>query len=452
MGEAAEDTMVHESPLFEDAQAKAGDDDGDDEARAEAPSLDPDHPRLLVVGCGSAGIQIVRSLANEFTVVLVEPKDYFEFTPGILRGLCDLDHLRTLQVPLAEAFAGLPLRHIRGQVVSLRDRCAEVSIVASGEILQVPFDYAVIAAGSQYAGNNVWKITGAPGEESQFSLAGRVASLTAARQRLLDLRDRAGTVVMVGAGLVGVELAAELAHYFPGLKLVLAGASKSVLPSLPPAAQKYAHDWLVDNGVDLRLDISVPSGGDAEVASALAIEGEVSVLGCAGVSMRSSFLAQLKCLNGRGEVRVNRAMQVLTDSPPEEDVAKFGPERAAICGAGRILALGDCVSVQDVDEPFTKDVYPAEAMSEIVVANLRLAKTGQCLRSCPGILYELRRSLQQMTLCSLGPEDCIFVMNGYMVSTGFIATNMKHQIEVTKMGQLRNELWGSLVWRFVPHL
>jgi NADH dehydrogenase FAD-containing subunit len=170
--------------------------------------------------------------------------------------------------------------------------------------------------------------------------------------------------------------------------------------------------------------------------------GEYMVLGCAGISMRSSFMAPLGCLDERGAIRVNAAMQVISPVTP---VAT----RPAVCGAGRIFALGDCVSVEG--QSHTKDIYPAEAMAEVICANLRLAKTVQCLRTCPGVLHELRGKLQQMTLCSLGPKDCIFIMNGYTVSTGWVATKLKEQVEVTKMGQIRNEMWGSLVWRFVPH-
>merc|ERR1712048_422483 len=109
--------------------------------------------------------------------------------------------------------------------------------------------------------------------------------------------------------------------------------------------------------------------------------------------MRSSFMAPLKCLNQRGEVLVNRAMQVLTDSPLKDDVANLGHERATVCGAGRIFALGDCVAVEGLDAPLTKDIYPAEAMCDIIVANLK-----QCLRTCPGVLHELKPSLQQPCL------------------------------------------------------
>lgn len=413
--------------------------------------LPPDvKQRLLVVGCGSAGIQIVRQLASDFDIILVEPKDYFEFTPGILRGLCDPEHLGSLHLLLADAFGNLPVTHMRGQVVGLHERHAEVWLNGTSESVEVPFDYAVVAAGSQYAGNSLWKITGAPGEESQFSLSGRAAGLEQARKRLLDLRDRGGTVVMVGAGLVGVELAAELADYIKGLRLVLADLAPTVLPVMSQSAQKHAAAWLIEHGVELRLGMSLPRGSDAEIAAALGLEGEVLVLGCAGVSMRCNFMAPLNCLNNKGEVRVNRAGQVLSNNPSDKDVAALGPERAAVCGQGRIFALGDCVCVEDADR-FPKNVYPAEAMSKVISSNLELAKRVRCLRTCPGILHEIRASLQDMTLCSLGPSDCIFEMNGYAMATGWVAMAMKHQIEVTKMGELRNEWWGSLVWSMVPH-
>ena len=48
---------------------------------------------------------------------------------------------------------------------------------------------------------------------------------------------------------------------------------------------------------------------------------------------------------------------------------------------------------------------------------------------------------QEMTLCSLGPHDCIHVMNGRVVSSGWLAAQLKHQVEVTKMGEMRQETW-----------
>lgn len=412
---------------------------------------EPAMKRLLIAGCGPAGIQVVRQLAKEFEIVLVEPKDYFEFTPGILRGLCKPGHLKKLQVSMEQALVGLPVTHLRGKVVSLRGRSADVLDIAGGGVVrEVHFDYAVVSVGSQYAGNSLWKVTGAPGEEAMTSMAGRIAGLHEAREQLLQLRHARGTLVLVGAGLVGVELAAELAHYMPGLQIILVGRSSTVLPTLPEKSQKYAHDWLVKHGVDVRMNVMLSSLEDADVAAALGIKGGLKVLLCSGVAMRCSFMEPLDCLSNADAIRVNLSMQVMTNRPSQED------PRAGCADAcfENIYALGDCVDVEGVDVPLTKDIYPAEAMSAVVIANLRLANEERMYPSVAGKklpLREISTAMQQMTLCSLGPDDCIFVMNGYHVATGFIARQMKHQVEATKMGQLRNELWGSVVWKFVPH-
>ena len=110
----------------------------------------------------------------------------------------------------------------------------------------------------------------------------------------------------------------------------------------------------------------------------------------------------------------------------------------------------DCVSVKGADPPYIKDTYPAEAMAEVVVANLYKSKTIQCMASCPGVLRELG-GLQVMTLCSLGPSDGLFCINDRMVSWGRPAMIVKGTIEVTKMSDSRNEFFGRSFWSMVPH-
>lgn len=434
--------------------------------QAPAPPQKGKLPKLLVVGLGPSGLAVTRELASEYSIIAVEPKDFYEYTPGILRGFAEPSHLPNLQVPLSQALSGLGVSHLRGVVVRLdkfqatiklfgplnpSDAAAiELEELAEGQSeIVVSFDYAVLAMGSQYAGGSLWKVTGADGEQEETVLGGRISRLNAGRERLLSLREQGGTLVLVGAGLVGVELAAEVAHYLPGLKIVLADLSQVVLPALPERAQQYATKWLTDHGVEVRLGLApLPAGKEAE---ALGVEGPSVVLGCAGVRVRSEFVQHLDCIDERGSIRVNRMMQVLTRNPSTADTELLGEQRAMVVGAGRVFALGDCVTVDGVNPPFTKDTYPAEAMAEVVVSNLRKAKTVQCLRTCPDVLRQLKFPLQQYTLCSLGPNDCIFVGNGSVWATGTAACFVKNQIESTKMGQYRQQMWGSLVWKFVPH-
>lgn len=402
----------------------------------------PGRRRLLVIGLGPAGLSVVRALAGEFEVVAVEPKDYYEFAPGILRGLADPSSLRALQVRLEDALAGYGVQRLRGRVLRLHADSAEVCLPSttgaamgpSEGLVEVPFDYAVIASGSRYSSGGPWKASGAAGEDAAYTLEGRAAQLRNLHEALLDQRACGGAAVLVGAGLVGVELAAELAHFLPGLRVVLAGRAPTVLPDLPGEAQDYAADWLVAHGVELRLGLNEPLPEGSE-AQALGFEGPCMMLGCAGVRPCSQFAEALGCLDAQGAVLVNRALQ-LTSAPRH------------------IFALGDCVRVEDVEPTFTKDTYPAEAMAEVVIDNLRRLLAGEAADGCECAAPELREmpeALNQFTICSLGPDDAVFVANGAVRMTGWTAATAKSQVESTKMGQYRQELWGSLVWSLVPH-
>jgi len=376
-------------------------------------TLAPERPRLLVIGGGFAGLGLIRDLADSFEITVVEPKDYFEFTPGILRGLCDGNHLKTIQVPLSDALQGLGVRHVRGRVTQLQARCA---LLENADVDQVQFDYCVITAGTACRKGCLWKSTGRPGEENHASLKSRCSELARLREELRQASENKKPAVVVGGGLGGVELAAELRHYFPDLRVVLR-ARGGVLPGLQGRGQRYAAQWLKTNGVEV-------TGESPEEADGV-------VLDCTGVQVECQFAKGLECLDESGQVRVDKTMQVLTPCPE---------------AFGRIFAAGDCVSVQGMPS-YGKDAYPAEAMAEIVATNLEnvlAANGGDCL------LRELG-GLNQFLVCSLGPHDAVFCANGIMVMSGWPAAKVKEVIEVTKMQQVRGHVMGSTMWALVPH-
>lgn len=425
-----------------------------------------------MVGCGPSGLYVVKAVSSYFRVLVVEPKDYFEFTPGILRGLCYREHLQELQAPLAEVLGGYGVELVRGRVVDLQANAARIRLLGVegqepciADEITAPFDFAVIAAGSQCAGPNLWKITGAPGEEEQTLLPGRVRALGALRDELAGLAEQGGTAVVVGGGLVGVELAAELAHFMPTLKVAVCDRKPELLPSLPEGARTYALAWLEDHGVAVHLGQRIERGREA---AALGIQGPVKCLTCCGVSVRCDFAEPLACFDPKGQIRVNAAGQVLTTRglttslaiegkmiPPTlcNPEAATGPagEACQIFGDGHIFALGDCVVLDGVQPPLAKDTYPAEAMAGVVAANLKWACAGHSLSTNVESLYKLSPPLNHFTLVSLGPDDCIFIANGRVMLTGWMATKLKLMIESTKMGEARQEVLSSLLWWFVPH-
>lgn len=84
-------------------------------------------------------------------------------------------------------------------------------------------------------------------------MADRIATLKADAAKL----EAATSVLVVGGGLTGVELAAEVAGRYntvPGTmkKVYLVTSKERLLPELKPEAAQYAHDYLVKHGVEVR--------------------------------------------------------------------------------------------------------------------------------------------------------------------------------------------------------
>lgn len=425
----------------------------------------PQRKRLLVIGCGPAGLFVAKKLAKKkggaFSVVVVEPKDYYEFTPGILRGMCDPKSMKDLVFKLEPVLCDdLGITFVQGVVTELDSRRATVKRVPGGVLRQaaadadrsdfliqsddepnmvhVDFDFCVVATGSQYATSTLWKVqTNLPDDTSTsispYTLEGRMEDLAKEHARLKQLNDQqSGCVSIMGAGLVGVELAAEIRHHFPSIeKVKLFDPMPTVLPPLADSAQKGATKWLQNHNVELIL------GDEFTNENVAAAERESDVVyRCVGVQTRTSFLPP-EVVDERGQVTVNAAMQV-------------EPNKPTLFGAGRIFAIGDCVSVQGVATPYVKDIYPAEAMAGVVVNNIHRSLIVQCIQTRPGILKEIK-PLMVMNLCSLGPNDCIFTLNKWVIARGWPASFVKWVIQYTKMSDSRNEILGRIIWNLIPH-
>ena len=53
-------------------------------------------PRVVIVGSSFAGLSCARSLRTDFNVTLVDMRDYFEYSPGILRLFVNPEYLAQL--------------------------------------------------------------------------------------------------------------------------------------------------------------------------------------------------------------------------------------------------------------------------------------------------------------------------------------------------------------------
>lgn len=188
---------------------------------------------LVIVGGGYAGCDLASALQSDLDVTLVEPREAFVHAPAMIRALVDpalLDH------------ALIPYDKFLTQGRVLRDRAALVSDVGvtleGGDTLST--DYIVVATGSSNGG--VFKPEGSD-----------IAAFRRAQAALNKEIMAARSLVIVGAGAVGTELAGEIAHAMPAKSVTLVSAEPALFPTLPRKLGASLEAKLKDMGVTLVL-------------------------------------------------------------------------------------------------------------------------------------------------------------------------------------------------------
>lgn len=238
----------------------------------DSPSPDrPARPHVVIVGGGFGGVPAVRALRHEAVdVTLIDRNAYNTFQPLLY------------QVATAALNPGditYFLRALRAQQENVQVRKAAVTGVdpqmqtlqlETGETLR--YDYLVVATGVT---TNYFNVMGA----AEHSLA------LYTRTEALDMRDRlfsrleqvatnrpgtGVTVVIVGGGATGVEMAGSLSELrnttvpiiYPELDpeqthIVLVEMADYLLAPFTPRLRKYTARTLRNRGVDLRLSTTV---------------------------------------------------------------------------------------------------------------------------------------------------------------------------------------------------
>jgi len=99
--------------------------------------------KVVILGGGFAGAYAARHLQNHFDVTLVDTKDYFEFTPSVLRVLVEPEHSVTIEVAHRDYLPKCEV--VMGTVTAVKEN--EVVVEDKKRFY---FDYLVICTGSHY--------------------------------------------------------------------------------------------------------------------------------------------------------------------------------------------------------------------------------------------------------------------------------------------------------------
>jgi NADH:quinone reductase (non-electrogenic) len=227
-------------------------------------------PRVVVVGMGFGGLATVRTLsAAGLRVTLVDRDVYSTFQPLLYQvatgGLTPSDvayPLRGLAHKYGARFHRGELRHV--------DAEARTITLAGGE--ELPYDYLILATGVAAA---YYGVTGA--DKHSLALYTRRDAVALRDQIMAGLeqlssagRGRDSAITVVGGGATGVETAGTLAELrnialataFPEIDrsrvhIRLVEQAPALLAGYVPSLREYAHQQLLDRGIEVRLNATI---------------------------------------------------------------------------------------------------------------------------------------------------------------------------------------------------
>ena len=249
-----------------------------------------------------------------------------------------------------------------GEVAGVDLERKQVSLI-NDEAL--PYDWLAIALGC------VDRFHGIPGADKY---AHTVQTMSAARETYRAINDLRpySQVTIVGGGLSGIEIAAELRESRPDLNIRILDRGKTILSAYPEKLIEYVRQWFIEHQVEMRSHVSVARvepgavyNGDEEIAT------DVTVW-TAGIQP-SPIVQQLDLpKDAQGRVLLNEYHQI----PTYRDV----------------FVIGDCASL-----PFSPSAQAAEAQGKQVAEVILSLWRGETPRLKPIKLKGVLGSLGKKT-------------------------------------------------------
>ncbi|KAL0143998.1 hypothetical protein V8B55DRAFT_1482594 [Mucor lusitanicus] len=209
--------------------------------------------KVVIIGGGFTGFTVASILdpMPRFHVTLIDTKDSFEYTPGMIKLLVRPEETSSLRVR-HDAYVK------QGRVViGYADRIVDDAKNVKVNDEYIPFDYLVIATGSTYQSKL---------KSFDTSSLYRLSELATEHQQL----KQAKSVLIIGGGLVGCELASEIAsHTFPApysakKKITLIDCHDTLVSRSSVKRQHNATNYFKSLGVQVILNEKIVDFDSAE--------------------------------------------------------------------------------------------------------------------------------------------------------------------------------------------
>ncbi|MGB5965558.1 MAG: FAD-dependent oxidoreductase [Sulfurimonadaceae bacterium] len=374
--------------------------------------------QLIIIGGGYGGIRAMQGLSSvkELDIVLIDQNPYHYLQTEAYALIANAVTLTDVTVDLVALCKRY--KNTRYKKAHIRDIDLITKKVKSDDE-ELNFDYLIIATGSRtnfpvtIAGlekhsHGVKTLQRAFEFKQQFEY-----QLYERMQSEEDLFCKAFNVVICGAGLSGVEIAAEMGHYAKkfihdnrmlceGIHIYLIASQEKVLDGMNPYFQTKAQQRLDELGVIVLYNTRIAEVKEDEVLldNGRCVNFDFMIF--AGGVKASSLAKSLGCpLNEKGQVTVHQTLQVTCHK--------------------NIYAIGDVAALVDVSGnviPATANA--AEQSAGVVVKNIKAQLKGE--RPQHAFI-----GLQGMMVTLGGSNAAVVLFNTFKVS-GFLGYLLKRLI------------------------
>jgi NADH dehydrogenase len=396
--------------------------------------------RVVVLGGGFGGVATARHLERalrghpDVEITLVSRENFFVITPLLFEACSGRLELRHCAQPIRAA-----LRRARFVEATVEDVDVDRQIVravaAGGTAYELPYDHLVVALGGS---TNEQLI---PGSSNAFTFK-TMADALVLRNHLIEQFERADaaseattrrgclTVIVIGGGLVGIELLGELSafaddvlRFYPRLRreeihFLLFEAGPRILPEIDPELAVAAARVLQQRGADMRVATPVRAIEPGRVRVDNEIIDASTIVLAAGIVPSVVATAIPVVHDQRGRIAVDNTMRSRSHT--------------------NVWALGDCAAIPGPDgRP-----YPALAQHTVREAR-RLARNIQAAIEEGAPTSFIFQGLG--TMASLGHTRAVARVFGVPL-TGFLAWWIRRTYYLFQMPRWDRRLRIVLDW------
>ncbi|EJT98551.1 FAD/NADP-binding domain-containing protein [Dacryopinax primogenitus] len=310
-------------------------------------SNDSSNPNIVILGAGGSGSRVAHHLSQsspkKYNIILVDQRGYYIHWPAMIRMVVAADHhiAENALIPLDKNWVDGNGKLVVGKVESILPAKGSTGgevVLQSGE--RIPYAILVLATGSTF--------------EGPLALPDTKPETVQWAQDWHKRIDAARSIVLVGGGAVGAEMAGEIKDIWPEKKVTLVHGDRALLnDTYPEKFRQCVAQGLSSRGVEFLFSDYVdtlPAPGESVTTRNGKILQADLVIPTRGGKPNTDLIraAFPNTVDAQGRVTVLPTLQIpghptvfaagdITSLPEQKQVAKY-PSHASLISSN-ILAL-----------------------------------------------------------------------------------------------------------------